>query len=133
LTIKADRMTVFYLDKDGDQVDAGDLGARLDKIVIEGNVRISQKDSLATGRQAIYYRSDNKVVLTGEPRVQRGKDVIKGNSITVFIDSEKSIVEGGPSGPVEAIIFSPGGLGGSVDQDSVGGRANSGTGGKEDG
>ncbi len=106
LTIRGDRMTIFYSEGGGAEVTGNDLGERLDRIEVEGNVRISQSKTVATARNAVYYRSNNKVVLTGEPRVQRDKDVIQGSSITLFLDSEKSIVEGGPSGPVEATIYS---------------------------
>jgi lipopolysaccharide export system protein LptA len=126
VNIRADRMTIHYRDEGQAQLDSKDLGEQVDRIVIEGNVRISQQDRLATGERAVYYHSDNKVVLTGDPRVQQGKDVIKGSTITLLLDSEKGIVEGGPSGPVEAFIVSPGGLGGSFDRDKVGGTANSG-------
>ncbi|MFP3869322.1 MAG: lipopolysaccharide transport periplasmic protein LptA [Syntrophobacteria bacterium] len=108
LTIEGDRLTVFYQEEDPGTVENGSLARRVDRIVIEGHVRISQRNCLATGERAVYSRSDNKVVLTGEPRVQRDKDVIQGTSITLFLDSEKSIIEGAPNQPVEATIFNPG-------------------------
>jgi lipopolysaccharide export system protein LptA len=113
LTIKGDRMTIFYLEGGGDQTGTNDLGQKVDRIVVEGNVRILQRDRLATGGRAVYYRSENKVVLTGNPRIRRDKDFVQGQRITLFLDSEKSIVEGGPSKPVEATIYSP------VPKDSV--------------
>ena len=118
LTIRGDRLTIFYLEGVPGEISGNDLSGRVDRIVVEGDVRISQKNTLATGQHAIYYRSDNKVVLTGEPRVQREKDFIQGTSITLFLNSGKSIVEGGPSGPVEATIFGREPVG-SIDKDRV--------------
>lgn len=125
LTIRGDRMTIFYTEEEANKKEGEEFSGRIDRIVVEGNVRITQKDIVATGKHAVYYRSDNKVVLTGTPRVQREKDFIKGASITLFLDSEKSIVEGGPSGPVEATIYSSE-TGGSVDKGSAEGVGGSG-------
>jgi lipopolysaccharide export system protein LptA len=124
LTIRGDRMTIFYSEEDAKKKEGEEFSGRIDRIVVEGNVHITQKEIVATGNHAVYYRSDNKVVLTGTPRVQRDKDFIKGASITLFLDSEKSIVEGGPSGPVEAAIYSSE-TGGSVDKGSVEGTGRS--------
>ncbi|UCG13208.1 MAG: lipopolysaccharide transport periplasmic protein LptA [Deltaproteobacteria bacterium] len=118
LTIKGDRLTIFYLENNTGEASDDALAQRVDRIVVEGNVRISQKNTVATGKKAVYYSSDNKVVLTGEPRVRRDTDIIQGTSITLYLDSEKSVVEGGPSGPVEATIFSSG-VGGSFNWDGV--------------
>lgn len=123
LTIQGDRLTVFYSEAEAAEVDGESPVGRLERIVIEGNVRISQNNTLATGNRAVYYRSESKFVLTGAPKIQRDNDMISGSSITYFIDSEKSIVEGGPSGPVEATIFTRGQVD-SLDRGSVG-RADS--------
>jgi lipopolysaccharide export system protein LptA len=80
----------------------------VDQIVVEGNVQITQGERVATGKVATYYRAENKVVLTGDPRVVRNQDSIQGERITLFLDSEKSIVESGPSGRVQATIHSTG-------------------------
>jgi lipopolysaccharide export system protein LptA len=104
--IEGDRMTIFYSGGDGAEVAGDDLNQRLDRIVVEGNVRISpKKNTIVTAKHAVYDVSENKIVLTGEPRVQRDSDFIEGSSITYFPESGKSIVEGGPSGPVEATIY----------------------------
>ena len=106
LTIRGQRMTIVYLDeKNSDPTDIN-LAGRIDRVEVDGNVRITQKEILATGEHAVYFDRENKVVLTGQPRVERGKDFIQGEKITLFLDSEKSVVEGGPSGPVEATIYS---------------------------
>ena len=119
LTIQGDRLTVFYSEAKSAKVDGESPAGRLERIVIEGSVRISQDNNLATANRAVYYRSDNRVVLTGAPKIQRDNDMISGSTITYFIDSEKSIVEGGPSGPVEATIFTHGQVD-SLDKGSVG-------------
>jgi len=106
LTIRGERMTIFYMDKKTPEATEGNLTGRIDRVEVDGNVRIAQNKILATGEHAVYFDRENKVVLTGQPRVERGKDFIQGDKITLFLDSEKSVVEGGPSGPVEATIYS---------------------------
>ena len=95
LTIRGDRMTIFYVEDGPVEASGNDLGRNIQRIDVEGEVRISHKKTLATGRHAVYYSSENKLVLTGEPRVQQNKSFIQGDKITYFLDSEKSIVEGG--------------------------------------
>ena len=127
LTILGDRMTIFYLEGENPESNDEGLGTKIDRIMVEGSVRITQKNVVATGERAVYFSEENKVVLTGEPKVQQDKNFIQGDKITLFLDSEKSIVEGGPSGPVEATIYRSA-SGGPVDRASVTGEGKSGSG-----
>ena len=127
LTILGDRMTIFYLESENPESNDEGLGTKIEKIMVEGGVRITQKNVVATGERAVYFDEENKVVLTGEPKVQQDKNFIQGDKITLFLDSEKSIVEGGPSGPVEATIYRSA-SGGPGDRASVKGEGKSGSG-----
>jgi lipopolysaccharide export system protein LptA len=127
LTILGDRMTIFYLEGENPGSNDEGLAGKIDRIMVEGSVRITQKNVVATGERAVYFDEENKVVLTGEPKVQQDKNFIQGDKITLFLDSEKSIVEGGPSGPVEATIYRSG-SGGPVDKASITGAGKSGRG-----
>jgi lipopolysaccharide export system protein LptA len=106
LTIRGDQMTVFYLKQEKPESNEGSLAGKIDRVVVDGNVHITQKKVVARGEHVVYFSEENKVVLTGQPRVEKGKDFIQGDKITLFLDSEKSVVEGGLSGPVEATIYS---------------------------
>jgi len=109
IVVRGDKMTVFYLEKSQGEGKGSDLrGGSVDHIVVEGNVQITQGDRVATGKAATYYRAENKMVLTGDPRVVHNQDSIQGERITLFLDNEKSIVESGPSGRVQATIYSAG-------------------------
>jgi lipopolysaccharide export system protein LptA len=123
-TICGDKMTVFYAEKPPGEKQSPDLGGPVDHIVVEGNVRITQGDRVATSEVATYYQADNKVVLTGHPRAMRNQDVIQGERIIYFLDSEKSIVESGPSGRVQATLHS-GGLKGAPDGSKGEGKGSS--------
>ncbi|MBW1980406.1 MAG: lipopolysaccharide transport periplasmic protein LptA [Deltaproteobacteria bacterium] len=103
LTIQGDRLTIYYEAPEtakGKQA----LVGQVERIVVQGNVRISQGNRVATGEQAVYYHSGNKIVLTGEPRLQQDKDFVQGERITLFLDSKRTVVEGGENKPVEATI-----------------------------
>ena len=110
-------MTIYYLEKGNPKPNKEGLAGKLDRIEVDGGVHITQKTIVATAEHVVYFDEENKIVLTGKPRVERGKDSIQGDKITLFLDSEKSVVEGGPSRPVEATIFSTS-RGGPVDRAS---------------
>ena len=65
LTILGDRMTIFYLEGENHESNDKGLGAKIDKIMVEGSVRITQKNVVATGERAVYFDEENKVILTG--------------------------------------------------------------------
>lgn len=94
LTIYSDRLVVHY--REG--------GGEVDKVEAFGSVRIVQQDRLATAREGVYFNLEQKIVLTGEPKVFRGDDVVSGKVITYYVDEEKSVVTGGPDARVEAVI-----------------------------
>jgi lipopolysaccharide export system protein LptA len=119
LTIRGDRMTIFYLEEGNSKSNEESLTGKIDRIEVDGGVHISQKEIVATGEHVVYFNEENKIILTGKPRVERGKDSIQGEKITLFLDTEKSVVEGGPSRPVEATIYSStsgGSVGGASDK-----------------
>ncbi|NLI81742.1 MAG: lipopolysaccharide transport periplasmic protein LptA [Deltaproteobacteria bacterium] len=108
LSIKANRMKVFAAPagkekgKDADSQTA--MMEKIDRIEVEGNVRISQQDKLATSDKAVYYHQEQKIVLMGRPMVAQGKDKVQGRLITLYIAQGRSVVEGGEEAPVQAIL-----------------------------
>jgi len=97
LTIHADKAQVFYEKKEG--------GNEIREIVALGNVKIYEGDRLATGNKAVLDNREQKIVLTEQPKVWQGKDMVSGERITVFLNEDKSIVEGGPDRRVEVILY----------------------------
>ncbi|CAH2030703.1 lipopolysaccharide transport periplasmic protein LptA [Trichlorobacter ammonificans] len=94
VTIYADRLEIYY----------GEQSEEVDRIIAVGNVRIVQSDRIGTGGHAVYETRAGRITLTVNPRVTRGNDSITGNVITYHIDDERSVVDGGGSGRVEAVI-----------------------------
>gem|GEM_PF-278620 len=79
----------------------------IDRIEVEGNVKITRGNRVALSDKAVYLaKADPRVIiLTGEPRVWRDKDVLTGKRITVFLDQDRSLVEGGAEQRVNATFY----------------------------
>lgn len=94
LTLYSDRLAITY---------SGD-GRELSKVEAFGNVRIVQLNRQATGAHAVYEPKESRILLDGNPKVVQGDDVITGKLITYYVNEQKSVVTGGPSQRVEAVI-----------------------------
>ena len=114
-SLYADQLLVFYKTQDKGSSPSpakektsefsplGDLGGeKLDRIEARGNVRFVQGDRVATGETAIYYRTQEEVVLLGRPQVWRGENHLRGSKITFNLASNRVVVEGSPQRRVEA-------------------------------
>ena len=113
LTVLGDRMTVIYRSvketskkNPGQKVLDNELSGtdQIEKILAQGNVKISKGDIVAIGDKAIYYQVLQKLVLEGNPKVSRGGDFISGQRVIILLKENKSIVEGGRDEPVKATI-----------------------------
>jgi lipopolysaccharide export system protein LptA len=81
--IFADRLTTYY-DKAGKDVD---------RIVAEGSVKITQADKVGTSREAVFENQSRKIVMMGDPHLWQGKDELRGDEITVYLDEDRVLVE----------------------------------------
>jgi lipopolysaccharide export system protein LptA len=96
VTIHGDRLHIFTA--------AG--GSDVERIVAEGNVRIEQGQRLATSGRADYLRAEERIVLTGAPRVSEGQNSVQGQEIVLFLKENRSVVKSGQGGRVNA-VFTP--------------------------
>lgn len=105
LTITGRSLKVFAA-TDAKAPQKGDAGMmdRIERIEVEGDVKISQEDKLAVADRAVYYHQEQKIVLMGNPRVSQGMDTIEGKLITLFLEEGRSVVEGGADAPVKAVL-----------------------------
>jgi lipopolysaccharide export system protein LptA len=91
----ADRMEV-YLDEKGD---------RILRTVSTGNVRIVTRDCrTGTARRADYFDLEQRVVLIGNARVWEEDNVVSGDTITIFLSQDRSVVQGGQQERVKAVF-----------------------------
>ncbi|HXH84944.1 MAG TPA: lipopolysaccharide transport periplasmic protein LptA, partial [Candidatus Tectomicrobia bacterium] len=92
----ADRMEV-YLDEKGD---------RILRTVSVGNVRIVTRDcKTGTARRAEYLDLEQRVVLSGDARVWQDDNVVSGETITIFLSQDRSVVQGGRNERVKAVFY----------------------------
>ncbi|OGL00701.1 MAG: lipopolysaccharide transport periplasmic protein LptA [Candidatus Rokubacteria bacterium RIFCSPHIGHO2_02_FULL_73_26] len=92
----ADRMEV-YLDEKGE---------RVLRTVSTGAVRIITKDCrTATARRAEYSDLEQRVVLLGNARVWQEDNLVSGDTITIYLSQDRSVVEGGKQARVKAIFY----------------------------
>jgi lipopolysaccharide export system protein LptA len=92
----ADRMEI-YLDEKGD---------RILRAVSTGNVRIVTRDCrTGTAKRAEYFDLEQRMVLIGNARVWQEDNVVTGETITIFLSQDRSIVEGGKQERVKAVFY----------------------------
>jgi lipopolysaccharide export system protein LptA len=93
----ADRLEV-YMDEKGD---------RIMRTVSTGSVRIITKDCrTGTAKRAEYFDLDQRVVLSGDARVWQDENVVSGDTITIYVAQDRTIVEGGKQERVKGIFYS---------------------------
>jgi len=105
--ITADSIKIFYK-SGGDGTDA--VGSQaVEKMVAAGHVKIvfDNQTKTALAEEAVYTAHDQVLVLSGgNPTVQSGQDVIRGEKITLFQAENRTEVEGGEKKQVEATFYS---------------------------
>jgi lipopolysaccharide export system protein LptA len=84
----------------------GALGGRvqLREIVATGRVRIDQGERWATGGRAVFDQTKRILLLTGDPVLHDGPNQIAGDRVVVYLDEDRSVVEGGQK-RVKAVLF----------------------------
>ncbi len=102
------KMFVYYENPPG-QEKAKEPETKISKIVAIGQVKIKRTEGgEATGEKAVYYQSEEKMVLTGNPVVRQGMDFVEGDRITMFLKESRSVVESSKDNKVKAVIFPKG-------------------------
>jgi lipopolysaccharide export system protein LptA len=81
---------------------------RLKGVVADGQVRLSKGSRWATGGRAVFDRTQNTVVLSQDAMLHDGPNEVSGSRIVVYLDQQRSVVEGG-NGRVKALLFPPSG------------------------
>ena len=104
--ITCQKLDLYYLNqKQGDQ-EKPKIDIR--KIVATGTVKILRTEGgLASAENATYFRDEEKIVLTGNPKIKQENDLIEGTKITLFLKEKKSVVEGSEGNQVKAVVSIP--------------------------
>jgi len=112
--LRSDTLTVtFETVKDGTQPKAADPPVptpttkgtqRVHEVVAVGSVRIDQGARWATGGKAVFDQSQRTMVLTENPVLHEGLNEVAGDRVVVYLDENRSVVEGGRK-RVKAILY----------------------------
>ncbi len=73
-------------------------GKGIEKVIAGGNVKIQQGLRVANCQKAIFYNADQKLILTGDPKVWEGDNMISGDEIVFDIEQNRVEVKGGAGG-----------------------------------
>ncbi len=94
VTLQADRVVAEY-----------SRGAKaVEKITAEGNVRVSHAGREARAARAVFYNVEQRIVLSGGADLTYGENVLKGETMTLYLRENRSVVTGGEGGRVRAVI-----------------------------
>lgn len=74
------------------------------EVVADGQVRVSKGTRWATGGRAVFDQAQHTVVLSQDAVVHDGPNQVSGDRVVVYLDQERSVVEGG-NGRVKAVLF----------------------------
>jgi lipopolysaccharide export system protein LptA len=102
LTLSANQMDVFLRARGRATANqAGAAAGKVEQIVAQGQIVITQPARRATGNQLVYTALEDKIVLSGGPPsifdAEHGK--ITGVSLTFYIHDDRVLVEGSNSSP----------------------------------
>jgi lipopolysaccharide export system protein LptA len=79
-------------------------GQKVQQIIAVGNVRIDDGSRWATGGRAVFEQSSRTLVLTETPVLHDGPNEVAGDRVVVFLDENRSVVEGGRK-RVKAVVY----------------------------
>ena len=85
MILTSDSMIVYY-----DEATKG-----IQEIDASGNVAVRKDGRVAFSNKASYYSDEEKIVLTGDARIIDNENQLRGERITLFIQDDRSIIEGG--------------------------------------
>jgi lipopolysaccharide export system protein LptA len=79
-------------------------GQKLQEVVAVGHVRIDNGTRWATGGRAVFEQGTRTLVLTESPVLHDGPNEVVGDRVVVYVDENRSVVEGGRK-RVKATVF----------------------------
>jgi lipopolysaccharide export system protein LptA len=110
LVVYSDRMVVSFRSQEGDSKKPAEAvkspttpakgpdtvsNRAVTQIEATGRVKIERDAGNATCKKAVYYRDEDKIVLTGDPVAWDKGTRVSGKRITMFLSEDRTVVEGG--------------------------------------
>jgi len=100
VTLHADRIQADY---------SREAGA-IDRIEAEGNVLFEQEGREARSARATFHNLEQRVVLSGGATLRQGQNTVKGETLTIFLRENRSVVTGGKDGGRVQAVINPKGI-----------------------
>jgi lipopolysaccharide export system protein LptA len=100
VTLHADRIRTDY---------SREAGA-IDRIEAEGNVRFVQEGREARSARATFHNLEQRIVLSGGATLQQGQNTVRGETLTIFLRENRSVVTGGKDGGRVQAVINPKGI-----------------------
>lgn len=113
VTLKSDKMTVFYKERARKQTSAPESGVpggdAIEKIVVDGNVFLTTPEETAKGAHGVYRVTEKRIDLNDNVVLTRQKNVLKGEHLTYdLVTGQSKLVSapgsGGGQGRVRALF-----------------------------
>jgi len=107
MTIEADSLTVIYQKGKNktDKLNNITKTRTIKEILAKGHVKISNQSITAFSNYAIFIKNKNIIVLKGKPIIIKNNNRITGDTITIYLNQNKSIVTANKGHRVEAVIY----------------------------
>ncbi len=99
MVVYADKMTLYY---------SADEAKEVDRVEIDGKLRIVQDDRIATADRGIFLNRQGRVLLSGHAEVHQAGNSVVGDEIIYYLNESRSVVKSQPDSRVNA-VFNPGG------------------------
>ncbi|MGA7104857.1 MAG: lipopolysaccharide transport periplasmic protein LptA [Candidatus Deferrimicrobiaceae bacterium] len=80
----------------------------IEKITAEGNVRVVQGGKEARAAHAVFYNLEQRIVLSGGADLKQGENTLKGDTVTIYLRENRSVVTSGEGGRVRAVLHPQG-------------------------
>jgi len=100
VTLYADRIQAGYSRESGS----------IDRIEAEGNVRFLQEGREARSARATFYNLEQRIVLSGGATLRQGQNTVQGETLTIFLRENRSVVTGGKDGGRVQAVINPKGI-----------------------
>jgi outer membrane protein assembly factor BamD len=79
-------------------------GKGIERVLASGNVKVQQGLRVASCQKAVFLNLDQKIILTGEPKVSEGDNMVSGEEIIFDLARNRVEVKGGAGGRGKAKI-----------------------------
>ena len=94
----------------GSEADYSREAGAIDRIEAEGNVRFVQEGREARSPRATFHNLEQRIVLSGGATLRQGENTVQGETLTIFLRENRSVVTGGKDGGRVRAVINPKGI-----------------------